>query len=317
MSGPTAITEHQWRTLLAIADGFCGTSSPSSNALEVNPSETPAFTNLLSDTLDNRLPLPAIKEFRLFLSIVSGYTGYLLNGTSTYLFDLPRDQVEEIILGWTDSRLKPIRTGAKAVGFIVRSLWIRTCPGLLEAIGHPGHVVPESKIQDPVPQEDILGQAKAGQYAGEQVLELSTGVLIIGSGSGATAFTHSLVRNLKNQNWQSLISSPENVSDVLLLEKGTKKSPHPGGVPMTGDENEAFNNMVEGGGVLSSDEGAISVFAGSTWGGGSRVNWSACLQTDRIVREEWTKHIMQDMGKAGDPHGRMFLSREWQDCMEQ
>jgi hypothetical protein len=308
------LSDHQWNTLLAIADAFVGTSTASTNPLQVNPSECPAFIELLSEALTIRLPPSSVKEMALFLSLVSGYTGYAFNGTSTYLYDLPRDQVEAIIQGWMQSRLAPIRTGAKAVGSIIRSMWIRTCPDLLPAIGHPGHIVHTPKDQG---GEDLLGSARSAEFQGEQVQELTTGVLVIGSGSGASSFTHSLVRNLKSQNWQSLISSPSNVSDVLLLEKGSKRTPHPNGTPLTGDENEAFDSMMENGGVLISDEGAIQVVAGSTWGGGSRVNWSACLQTDRIVREEWTKHIMNDMGKTGDPHGRMFLGREWQDCMEQ
>jgi hypothetical protein len=318
MSAPDVLSDHQWSTLLAIADGLVGTDTPSaSDPLLKNPSSCPDFLELLSDVLARRLPPPAVKEMKLFLSLVSGYTGYPFNGTSVYLYDLPRDQVEKILQGWMVSRIKPIRQGMKGVGFIIRSLWIRTCPELLPSIGHPGHISPEPPVQGNK-AEDILVDAKTISYNSEQVQEISTGIIVIGSGSGASAFTGSLVRQLSSQNWPSLLprSGSSHVSDILLLEKGIQKSPHPHGSRLTGDENESFNNMMENGGVLTSDESAINIIAGSTWGGGSRVNWSACLQTDRIVREEWTKHIMQDLGKSGDAHGRMFLGREWQECME-
>lgn len=38
-------------------------------------------------------------------------------------------------------------------------------------------------------------------------------------------------------------------------------------------EGEAFQAMYENGGLLSTEDGAMSVLAGSTVGGGTRVNW--------------------------------------------
>ncbi|KAI7823873.1 GMC oxidoreductase-domain-containing protein [Gamsiella multidivaricata] len=41
--------------------------------------------------------------------------------------------------------------------------------------------------------------------------------------------------------------------------------------------------------ALTSTDGAITVLAGSTWGGGTTVNWCASLQLPYFVREEWAK----------------------------
>jgi hypothetical protein len=47
------------------------------------------------------------------------------------------------------------------------------------------------------------------------------------------------------------------------------------------------------------------------------VNWSACLQTDRKVREEWTRNLLLGTKRGTkDPHGSLFLGREWQECMD-
>ena len=313
----SALSEHQWKTLLAIADAFVGTSSQGSDALDVNPSECQPFLRLLSDTFGNRLPPQAVKETRLFLGIVSGYVGYGFNGTSTYLYNLSRDEVEAIVLGWTQSRLRPIRLGVKGLGTILRSLWVRTCPGLLDAIGYPVHITPDAPVQTPNTVDNILEQAVPVSYDGKPALEVTVGVLVIGSGSGATAFTHALIRDLTAVgDWKKVLRETPTTSDVLVVEKSSIRFPHPTGTPLTSSEDEAFDSMLEGGGVVTTDESAVTILAGSTWGGGSRINWSACLQTDRLVREEWTRHVMKDVGKKGDPHGRMFLGKEWQDCME-
>lgn len=319
LSEASGLSDHQWKTLLAIADAFVGTSSiGSTDALDANPSECVRFQTLLSDTLAHRLPAQAVKETRLFLGIVSGYVGYSFNGSSAYLYDLSRDEVEKIVLGWMQSRLRPIRMGAKGLGTIIRSLWVRTCPGFLDAIGYPDHVVPPASTSiDGGSPNDVLSKAVGTTYAGRPALELTVGVLVIGSGSGATAFTGSLIRNLTdNDDWKKVLRDVPTASDVLIIEKSSIKSPHPAGNALPGSEDEAFDSMLEGGGVVTTDESAVTILAGSTWGGGSRINWSACLQTDRLVREEWTRHVLNDVGKKGDPHGRMFLGREWQDCME-
>lgn len=291
---PETLSQHQWDTLLAIANAFVGVDESSSKGLEQNPSSCSAFLDLLSRTFGQSLPSSAVKEVRVFLTICSGYAGYLLNGTSAYLYDLPRRQVEQIIQGWIGSRLKPIRTGAKGLGFIIRSLWIMSCPGILEDMGHPGHAA----VTDDPSGRDVLEDARTVDFEGELAREISTGLLVVGSGSGGSAFTHSFMRNLPQD------CAGEDIP-VLVVDKGSKAGAQ--------GELSAFETMYEGGGILASDESAISVVAGSTWGGGSRINWSACLQTDRMVREEWTRRIVQDK----DPHGRIFLGREWQECMEQ
>lgn len=49
-------------------------------------------------------------------------------------------------------------------------------------------------------------------------------------------------------------------------------------------EGEAFSSMYEQAGILSTVDGGLSVLAGSTLGGGTRVNWSASFRTPAHVR---------------------------------
>ena len=40
-------------------------------------------------------------------------------------------------------------------------------------------------------------------------------------------------------------------------------------------EGEAFTSMYERGGLMTTEDGAFTLMAGATAGGGTRVNWSA------------------------------------------
>jgi choline dehydrogenase-like flavoprotein len=96
---------------------------------------------------------------------------------------------------------------------------------------------------------------------------LSADVCVVGSGAGGAVIAAEL-----QQRGQS----------VLVLEMG-------------GYRNEADFKQLElpgslelylGGGLIGSEDGSISIFAGSTLGGGTVVNYMNCLRTpDRIRRE--------------------------------
>jgi choline dehydrogenase-like flavoprotein len=62
-----------------------------------------------------------------------------------------------------------------------------------------------------------------------------------------------------------------------------------------------------GGGALVSDDSSIAIVAGSTWGGGGTVNWSASLQTQGYVRKEW----------ATKDNLPFFTSADYQSCLDE
>src|SRR5207302_7965405 len=45
-----------------------------------------------------------------------------------------------------------------------------------------------------------------------------------------------------------------------------------------------------GGGLIGSEDGSIAIFAGSTLGGGTVVNYMNCLRTPGRIRHEWAQH---------------------------
>jgi len=57
--------------------------------------------------------------------------------------------------------------------------------------------------------------------------------------------------------------------------------------------------------TAEAEDSSTCVLAGQAWGGGGTINWSASLQTQGFVRQEWAD--------AGLP---MFTSRDFQDCLD-
>lgn len=93
-------------------------------------------------------------------------------------------------------------------------------------------------------------------------------VVIVGSGCGGSV----TAKNLAEAGMR-----------VLVVEKSySYSSSH---FPMAA--NEAYMNLFENTGTVVSEDGSMFVLAGSTWGGGGTVNWSAALQTQAYVRQEW------------------------------
>lgn len=103
---------------------------------------------------------------------------------------------------------------------------------------------------------------------GDEPETIDTDVVIVGSGCGGSV----AAKNLAEAGYR-----------VLVVEKSYN---YPSKYfPM--NFNEGFVSMFENGGATTSDDGSIAVLAGSTWGGGGTVNWSASLQTQGYVRREW------------------------------
>lgn len=114
-------------------------------------------------------------------------------------------------------------------------------------------------------------RAAAGAVARERPqLAVHCDVVVVGSGAGGGVAAANLAQaGLR----------------VIVLEKA-------GLVPaseMTLQEGQAFQAMYEQGGILATEDGAMSVLAGATLGGGTRVNWCASFRTPPHVRREWAE----------------------------
>jgi choline dehydrogenase-like flavoprotein len=121
-------------------------------------------------------------------------------------------------------------------------------------------------------------------------VEVTTDVVIIGSGCGAGV----VANRLANEFGSSI--------NILVLEKGRHFDARH--FPLS--QAAGLASMFEAGGVIETDDGSMTVTAGSCFGGGGSVNWSAALQTQDFVRREWAQG-----GKLP-----FFESDEFQGCLD-
>ena len=129
----------------------------------------------------------------------------------------------------------------------------------------------------------FLNVEEASMRQSNGTLLLSYDVVVIGSGCGGGVVASQL--------------SAAGYS-VLILDKASYT--HTSEYSLT--EMKSFESFYERGALLGTEDGAIQIVAGTSWGGGSTVNWSASLELPQVARKEWAE-------KFGLPY---FSSAEYQ-----
>lgn len=152
------------------------------------------------------------------------------------------------------------------------------------AIGYPGPVSAPPSPQEAPKTISVLPVDGAAAV-------LTADVCVVGSGAGGSVIAAELQQQGRS---------------VVVLEMG-------------GYRNEADFKQLElpgllelylGGGLLASEDGSISIFAGSTLGGGTIVNYMNCLRTPERIRREWAAHGVEGIDQPSyDEHIDAVMAR--------
>jgi hypothetical protein len=318
--GPTELpfSELQWTTLLAIMDTVIPSvrrdtktnnnvnqltisdieynktvnhlkktlvNSPDSESLDEylgeKPSDNPRFQALLQRTLSSFARDDAKQGLSLVLTTLNTRVGSLmLTGYATPFQDQPVHIRQTILDGWRVSYLPPLNAIHKQMTLVGKSLWLKTSPTYHRLSGYT-----------PIPNHYKLGSHYEYDFlqfpAGSEPEVVEADVVIVGSGCGGAVCAKNLA---------------EAGHRVLVADKSYYYPPER--LPMS--EEQGGIHLFENGGIEMTDDGSVGIIAGSTWGGGGTVNWSASLQTQGFVRKEWA----QDRGLT------FFETAEYQNCLD-
>ncbi|KAK3898649.1 GMC oxidoreductase-domain-containing protein [Staphylotrichum tortipilum] len=269
-------------------------SSPlnhSSDVLEAylaeRPSDNPFFTQLLKCVLSN-VPPSKKRDMRILFSILNTRAGsLLLTSYATPLPSLPVADRAKILQSWAASPLFALRSLFKSMTTLGKLAHVRSSATFAPLTGFPA--VPAAWTPGEKSYQYEFVQFEQGSE-GASPVEIATDVVILGSGCGA-----GVVANRLAAEFGGAVS-------VLVLEKGRHLDASHYPMPQT----TGLSTLFEAGGVVETDDGSMTVTAGSCFGGGGTVNWSAALQTQDFVRKEWAE-------ARGLP---FFEGEEFQNCLD-
>ncbi len=223
--------------------------------------------------LEDRLPF-----YQLLDLLASPLLGLTWLGPFRPADRLRSDQRATLLRRWAASPLPDLRNGFNALRKLTSLIYYgdvavgqSTNPNW-KTIGYQS--LTEHIPSDPKPLPTLVPVKDSTLYCD---------VLVIGSGAGGSVVAAQLAAAGQQ---------------VLIIEKGgytPQQEFNQQEVPM-------LTRHFEASGLLASQNGSITVLAGSTLGGGTTINWAASLRTPDYVLEEWaTRH--------GNPH---FLEKTYQ-----
>ncbi|OCT50181.1 hypothetical protein CLCR_06715 [Cladophialophora carrionii] len=248
--------------------------------LSEDATKSDAFRDAVVRKFKLHVPPSDVQGLAFVLSLFNTRLGsYLLTGYTTPIHKQDLETRTKIVCQWSRARLPLLRAIYRSLNGLARQVWLATStslPRLLDFPATPKHI--ERNPSYEFKFHDFTSPSTS--------TTLSADVVIVGSGCGAGVVASHLSRaGLK----------------CIVLEKSYHfPSTH---FPMShGDSGE---HLLENGGMIVSDDASMGILAGSTFGGGGTINWSASLQPPYAVRQEWASD--------GLAH---FVGPDYQDCLD-
>ncbi len=132
-----------------------------------------------------------------------------------------------------------------------------------DALSYPGPLSPPPSAAEA--PKTIALERVSGESA-----TLDADVCVVGSGAGGSVVAAELQRAGMS---------------VLVLEMGQYRNE----ADFKQLELPGLLELYHGGGLTASEDGSISIFAGSTLGGGTVINYMNCIRTPEHIRREWAQ----------------------------
>ena len=202
-----------------------------------------------------------------------------MTGYSTSFCLQPVNIRQQILLGWSRSYFPQLRQLVKSLAAVTIATWVKQSSAINPVLGFP--------------RAPVHGKPGKGfDYSfleippGEDQEVVETDVVIVGSGCGGGV----CAKNLAEAGHRVLV---------------TDRAYHFPAKHLPMSSTDAGIHLFHNGGVDTSDDNSVAFVAGQAWGGGGTINWSASLQTQGFVRQEWA-----DEGLS------FFTSSEYQDCLD-
>jgi choline dehydrogenase-like flavoprotein len=255
------LTARQRRALEEIVDTFCPAGNGAPTARELGVAEAIIGAVALNPRESER------RQLALLLSLWNSRPLGAIGGAGLKRFsELPREQREQVVLAWGDSRSAQRRAvfhGLRKAAL----LFYYMLPGgenarnpVWDAIGYDG---PLGKLESAPPKALTITPIERDE-------RLECDVVIVGSGAGGGTAA-------------GVLSAAG--LDVIVVESGDYYDDQ----DFDGSEYTALSQYYMGAPQASHDQ-SIGLLAGSCLGGGTVVNYSTSFRTPDDIRQEWASH---------------------------
>ncbi|KAF7723651.1 hypothetical protein EC973_001793 [Apophysomyces ossiformis] len=286
---PTEITNEQLETFQAILDTFIAPlTKDEEDALlkrlagpggSHTPEQVHEFAQLSATSaqsakhaialIDQSVPVARRRELSILLSLLSTRAGtFALTGHFAEFKNLTRQEREAALLQLQNAFFPKFRLIFKAlVSLACYPSYRAQANPFYRAMNYPGDNDARSELDlKPESLPERLSMLSLDEIKDGQRFD----AIVVGSGAGGGVTAAELAKTGKS---------------VIVIDKGTYYHES----DFDPQESSAYGNLYEYGGFFTSSEAAISILAGSVFGGGTTVNWSASLKLQHFVREEWAK----------------------------
>ncbi|KAI8086177.1 uncharacterized protein BX664DRAFT_374273 [Halteromyces radiatus] len=197
----------------------------------------------------------------------------LLTGHRRPFAELTRAQREQALLRWKASPILRVRQFYRMINVLTTFVNFSHSDILRASTGYPYPLHTPPAPSKPV--VDVYGRSTEpykmlGFYEANDLQSYRFDAIIVGSGGGGGVIAAQIAAAGKS---------------VLVLEKGKYYLNEEFGP----DEATGLSKTYEASGFLVSKEGTCLLLAGSTWGGGTTINWGATLDPPQSLLDEWSE----------------------------